>query len=67
MGIKIGDNNKFRNSVVSEKSIIENKRMNWVQKHPLIIGIVGSLIAGVVLMLSFWDNLIAFIQNLFGG
>lgn len=73
MGIRIGNNNKIKNSVIAEKSIItENKfevkeRQSFLQKHPVITGVIVSILAGLILMFSFWQDFIKFIEKLFGG
>ncbi len=51
MGIKIGDNNKIKNS-----SFVDNKARDesinnwfWVLAIPLIVTIVGGIIVGLIL------------------
>lgn len=69
MGIRIGNNNKIKNSVIAEKSTITEKKekQNFFQKHPIISGVIVSVLAGVILMFSFWQDFIKFIEKLFGG
>lgn len=68
MGIKIGNNNKIKNSTISENLTIENdNKENWFQKHPVVTGILSAVVAGFVLMFSFWSDLVEFIQKFIGG
>ena len=76
MGIQIGDNNKIKNVTISENCEITEmshklgseepnveKRLN--DKHPILAAIFVAVIAGVILMFRFWENLVSFIQGLF--
>lgn len=73
MSINIGDNNKMRNVSISENSKCEfaegeNKaceRKNFAARYPVISGIFIAVVAGLILMLGFWDKLIALIEGLF--
>ena len=68
MGIKIGDDNRIHNSMIAEK--IETtqdaiKKKTFFEKHPIICGFLISLAAGIVLLFSFWEKLISFLEGLF--
>lgn len=69
MSIHIGDKNKIKNSVIAENSTFSNKKdkKSWAEKHPVIIGIIVAVIAGVILELAFWDQIVGFINKLFGA
>ena len=68
MGIQIGDNNNIKNSTISEK-IETNKedldKKTFYERHPVICGFLISLVAGIVLLFSFWGRLIGFLEGLF--
>ena len=62
--INVGNNNKFKNSPISINNsgkLPEIKR--FYEKHPWISGILISLFAGIICMLSFWDKIKQFIKT----
>lgn len=64
--VRIGDGNKINKSVIGSDVDISNppeKKSFW-NDHPLLVGIVGAVIAGVILMFSFWESIVAFIEGL---
>lgn len=65
--IKIGDNNIIRKSLIgkmeAEKTTINKQPFH--QRHPWITAIVASLIAGFILLFSFWGRIIAFFEGAF--
>lgn len=68
MSIQIGDNNKIQNSTIAEKvetNREELKKKTFFEKHPVICGFLISLAAGVVLLFSFWERVISFLEGLF--
>lgn len=67
MSIIIGNNNNIRNSTIAENTSGEvfPKKKNILQKHPIASGIFISVIAGFILMFSFWEKIRAFIEGLF--
>lgn len=70
MSIKIGDNNKIKNSNIIGTSNSFNKneyepKESFSNKHPILIGIICSIVASVIMMFSFWDNVSQFIKKLF--
>lgn len=70
MSIKIGDNNKIKKTIIldkSELSIKEKSKNNFISKHPLLIGVIISVLAGLILMFGFWTDVIKFIEELFKG
>ena len=66
MSIKIGNNNKIKNSIITEKTSVtgEGPNQNFTQKHPVIIGIFIAVIAGFILKFSFWEKIKSFIEGL---
>lgn len=67
MGIKIGNNNKISNSTIADNvnGNPETPKKNWYEKHPIIGGIIISVVAGVILLFSFWSEIIKFIEGVF--
>lgn len=70
MPIKIGNNNKIKNSSIIDNSNSSNSnesdiKESFASKHPLLIGIVGSIIASIIMTFSFWENISHFIKNQF--
>ena len=67
VGINIGDGNKIVNSKIAEK--IENTKLKekkrFYDKHPWICGILVSLFVGIILLFSFWQNIITWIEGWF--
>ena len=45
MKISIGDNNKIKNSSIGSKVEMEKRK-----KHPVLVGIVATVIAGIILL-----------------
>lgn len=69
MGIQIGNNNKIKNTKIIQNEVVVNgaKLKKWHEKHSILKGVIISLISGVVLMLSGWNDIVNFIENLFRG
>ena len=69
MGINIGNNNKLKNVTIEEKmnSTTEHKaeKKSFAERHPILIGLFCSFVVGVLLLFSFWEKMIGFIENLF--
>lgn len=67
MGINIGDGNKIKNSNIAER--IENvdieKNKRFYEKHPWVAGVLISVIAGIILLFTFWGNIITWIEGWF--
>lgn len=70
MAIHIGDHNRIQNSVIaehyeeaSEKSAQHEKKLTmW---RSIIISFITSFLVGFLLLFSFWDSIILFIESLF--
>ena len=67
MGIKIGNNNKIKNSIIAENSKFEGikQKTKFAEKHPLIIGIFVSVISGIILLFGFCEGIVEFIEKIF--
>lgn len=68
MPINIGDNNKIKKSNIVEKlevKEIPNVKESFYKKHPVISSFLISLIAGIILLFSFWDKIINMVEGVF--
>ena len=68
MSINIGDNNKIKNANIAEKLEInddQSVKKSFYEKHPVICGFLISLVAGIVLLFSFWDRIVNLIEGVF--
>ena len=67
MGIKIGNKNKISKSTIAESvsGNIEPSKKSWYEKHPVIGGIIISLVAGLILLFSFWEKIVQLIEGVF--
>lgn len=70
MGIKIGDNNNIKNTNIAEKiqscpPQSQNTKKSFYEKHPVICSLLISIISGVILLFSFWENIISLIEGWF--
>ena len=65
--IKIGDGNVIEKSSFNSNNNQQqtNEHKNFFEKHPVITGIIVSVIAGVILMFSFWKTIVVWIEGLF--
>ncbi|MCC8066942.1 MAG: hypothetical protein LIO80_11400 [Lachnospiraceae bacterium] len=69
MSVNIGDGNKIKNSTIAEKvdnsGTETNSRKRFYDKHPVICGLIISFVVGFVLLFSFWENIITWIEGWF--
>lgn len=68
MAIKIGNNNKIKKSNIIDNSNGGNNGNNkdsFANRHPIITGILCSIIASIIMMLAFWDKVSMCVKNLF--
>ncbi|ACK98094.1 hypothetical protein CN498_20710 [Bacillus thuringiensis] len=67
MSIKIGDKNKIKNSNIGHQynAPPPNKNKTFVERHPILISFLVSLVVGFILLFSFWKDIIDWIEKLF--
>lgn len=67
MSIKIGNNNKISNSTIvnTVNENTEHIKKSWYEKHPIIGGIIVSVVAGTILLFQFWSNIVKFLEEVF--
>ena len=65
--ITIGSNNKIKNSTIAG-TINTNgadTSKGFYEKHPVFCSVLISFLVGLILLFSFWDKVISFIEGLF--
>lgn len=65
MGIKIGNKNKISKSTIANTVNVntEPPKKNWYEKHPIIGGIIIAVVAGIILLFPFWNDIVQFIEE----
>lgn len=65
--VNIGDGNKINNSKIANVTTNDSseEKKSFFEKHPVICSFLISLIAGVVLMFSFWSEIVKWIEGVF--
>ncbi|MBF1361477.1 MAG: hypothetical protein HXM76_06440 [Mogibacterium diversum] len=64
--VKIGDGNIICDSTIASpiQGTASPKKTFW-GKHPILKGVIVAVIAGAVLKFSFWEKIVAFIEEVF--
>lgn len=64
--ITIGNNNKISNSTIASniKDDRTSEKKGFYEKHPIACGFLMSLLAGIVLLLPFWNRVVSFIERI---
>lgn len=68
MSIKIGNNNKIKKSTIIDNSKSRLGKLSdetFTNRHPILIGIICSIIASIIMMFAFWEKIDIFIKGLF--
>ena len=67
--IKLGNNNKIKNSTIAHKNNLHSDekitQKTFAEKHPIILSIAIGLLTGFILLFSFWEKIINWIEGLF--
>ena len=65
--ITIGNNNKIKNSTIAGTIGTNDttQKNGFYEKHPILCAFLISLAAGIILLFSFWSQIISFIEGLF--
>lgn len=64
--VHIGNGNRIKNtSITGSIQDSSNEKRSFFERHPLLTGILGAVAAGVILMFSFWQNFITWIEGAF--
>lgn len=67
MKIKIGDKNKIKNSSIGHtftSNENEQTKKSFPERHPIFISFLVSLIVGFILLFSFWNKVINWIEGI---
>lgn len=64
--ITIGNNNTIKDSTIANSVVgsKENEKEGFYERHPVICGILISLLTGIILLFSFWKQMVSFIEGL---
>mgnify|MGYP004637546571 CR=1 len=62
MSIHIGDNNIIKNSSFND---CEHKKKKWVERHPVLVSIICSFLVGFILLFSFWQDIVSWLEGIF--
>ncbi len=65
MSIKIGNNNIINNSSIYENSSTSQNKKTFSERHPIFIGLMCSFVIGLLLMFSFWEEIVSFLERRF--
>lgn len=64
--IQIGNGNSFRDTTIATHvHKTDSSQKTFWEKHPILVGVIGAVIAGVILMFSFWDKLVVLVEGVF--
>lgn len=65
--VKIGDGNTISDSTIASSIVKSDKsdKKSFFDRHPVVCGIFISVCAGVILLFSFWSQIIEFLEGLF--
>lgn len=67
MSIRIGDKNKIKNSSIGHQYTSnegnKEEKKKFHEKHPVLFNLLISLVGGLIVLFSFWENLIEWIEN----
>lgn len=62
-GTRIGNQNAIGEH--AQVNIVNEKKNNFFSKHPILMTLIISLVVGLILMFSFWKDVISFIEKIF--
>ncbi len=68
--VRIGDNNNISNTNIvggtgNQQENNTSSKKKFSEKHPIFISVIVGLITGVVLLFSFWQDIVNWIEGLF--
>ncbi|MFA1822413.1 hypothetical protein ACDX78_20000 [Virgibacillus oceani] len=66
MKITIGDKNKIKNSSIGHHFGLKDQlstKKNFAERHPIFISFIVSLLVGFILLFSFWDRVIKWVEG----
>lgn len=68
--VRIGDKNKISNTniaggMVNQQENNTSSKKKFSEEHPILISVIIGLITGFILLFSFWQNIVNWIEGLF--
>ena len=65
--VNIGDGNKISNSKIANEitNDLSEKKTTFYERHPVVCSFLISLVAGVVVLFSFWSEIVKWIEGVF--
>lgn len=58
-----------KSTAIGDTAKVEIKDMdndtNWFSKHPILTGVISSIIGGIILLFSFWSKIVNQIEGIF--
>ena len=68
--VRIGDHNKIKNSNIagrmqSQPDNNTSTKRNFAERHPILISVIVGLATGFILLFSFWQDVVNWIEGLF--
>lgn len=63
--IVIGNGNTIEKSTFSINNLSDSSKKDFLKEHPIICGIIISVIATFIMMFSFWSQIVSLIEGLF--
>jgi len=68
MKIKLGNKNKIKNSHIDHNinsDDLPKTKETFFQKHPIVISFTISFLVGFILLFSFWETIVIWIEQVF--
>lgn len=62
--ITIGNNNTIKDSTIANSVVGNKEKEGFYERHPVICGILISLLTGIILLFSFWKQIVTFVEGL---
>lgn len=68
--VRIGNHNKIKNSNIAGKMGNQpeekaSSKKKFSEEHPILLNVIIGLITGFILLFSFWQNIVDWIEGLF--
>lgn len=65
--IVIGNNNKIVNTTIvgNDNTVGEKEKKTFWEKNPFLTALITAVLAAFIMLFSFWDRVVSFIEGLF--
>ena len=70
-GVKIGDGNTIRKSTIvgtiqnNSAAPTTERKKGFAERHPILLSVLTGLATGFILLFSFWEKIVTWIEGLF--